>query len=446
MADEYAVIAAGNIEGALDQLHAAQHTLQSHQATLQQEQVQDQSDQTQQASDLAQAESTQHQMEFVQSQITGQLAAAIAQQAAAQAATAAAAVAAAQKAALAAAQKAALAAAQKAAATGSATGVAPPSNVVADPTLNPYLQCVVQAESRGDYGAVSADGMYMGAFQFSQATWNMAAGVAGLFGLGRRAPQSCVQGRAGRRGRRPLRPRRQPTVARRPLLGKGTALRYVPGVDNRSAWEAEAENWVRWARTPGHDAYWYYRDAFFDLVVPAPGHRTVEVGCGEGRVTRDLQARGHRVVSVDGSTTLLRYARDADPSGYYLLADASALPLADDSADLAVAYNTLMDFDDMSGAVDEVGRVLEPGAAFCICITHPILDGGGFEGEASDALYMLRTEYFGRRPFEETVVRRGATMRFRGWSRSLENYFSALTSSGFVIDGLPRAGASPPRR
>ena len=62
-------------------------------------------------------------------------------------------------------------------------------------------------------------------------------------------------------------------------------------------------------------------------------------------MTRDLQARGHRVVSVDGSPTLLRYARDADPSGHYLLADAPALPLADGSADLAVAYNTLMDFD-----------------------------------------------------------------------------------------------------
>jgi len=183
VADEYAVIAAGNIEGALDQLHTAQHALQSHQATLQQEQTQDQSDQTQQSTDLAQAESTQHQMEFVQSQITGQLAAAIAQQAAAQAATAAAAVAAAQNAALAAAQNAALAAAQNAQATGSASGVTAPSTVVADPALNPYLQCVVQTESRGDYGAVSADGMYMGAFQFSQATWNMAAGVAGLSAL-----------------------------------------------------------------------------------------------------------------------------------------------------------------------------------------------------------------------------------------------------------------------
>ena len=178
MAEEYAVIAAGNIEGALDRLHAAQHTLQFHQVTLQQEQTQDQSDQTQQASDLARAESTQHQMEFVHSQITGQLAAAIAQQAAAQAATAAAAVAAAQKAALAAAQKAALAAAQNAAATGSTSGVAP-SNVVADPTLNPYLQCVVQTESRGLWRRVRRRDVH-GSVQFSQATWNLAAGVAGL--------------------------------------------------------------------------------------------------------------------------------------------------------------------------------------------------------------------------------------------------------------------------
>jgi len=91
-------------------------------------------------------------------------------------------VAAAQKAALAAAEKAA-AAAQKAG-TGSATGVkAGRPTPVADPALNPYLQCVVEAESHGDYGAVSANGMYMGAFQFSQSTWNLAAGAAGLSAL-----------------------------------------------------------------------------------------------------------------------------------------------------------------------------------------------------------------------------------------------------------------------
>ena len=29
----------------------------------------------------------------------------------------------------------------------------------------------------------------------------------------------------------------------------------------RDAWDAEADNWVRWARAPGHDSYWrFHRD------------------------------------------------------------------------------------------------------------------------------------------------------------------------------------------
>ena len=67
-----------------------------------------------------------------------------------------------------------------------------------------------------------------------------------------------------------------------------------------TGWEPRAEQWLAWARTPGFDAYWSYRDAFFGLV-PPPAGGTLEVGCGEGRVTRDLAARGHRVTALDPS-------------------------------------------------------------------------------------------------------------------------------------------------
>ena len=67
--------------------------------------------------------------------------------------------------------------------------------------------------------------------------------------------------------------------------------------------EERAQGWLAWAGTPGHDAYWTYRDAFFALV-PEPGAATLEVGCGEGRVARDLVARGHRVTGLDASPTL----------------------------------------------------------------------------------------------------------------------------------------------
>jgi hypothetical protein len=61
----------------------------------------------------------------------------------------------------------------------SSTSPTGPSTLT-DPTLPPFLQCVAGAESSGDYQAVSPNGLYMGAFQFSQATWNSAAEAAGL--------------------------------------------------------------------------------------------------------------------------------------------------------------------------------------------------------------------------------------------------------------------------
>ncbi|MFN2489492.1 MAG: class I SAM-dependent methyltransferase [Actinomycetota bacterium] len=133
-----------------------------------------------------------------------------------------------------------------------------------------------------------------------------------------------------------------------------------PAMSFNQDWEQEAENWIAWARTPSHDAYWLYRDAFFELL-PPPGRATLDVGCGEGRVTRDLSSQRHRVVGVDASPTLLRAAKEADPEGDYVLADAAALPFQDASFDLVVAYNSLMDVQDMPGAVREAARVLEPG-------------------------------------------------------------------------------------
>jgi SAM-dependent methyltransferase len=107
-------------------------------------------------------------------------------------------------------------------------------------------------------------------------------------------------------------------------------------------WESEARNWIAWARTPGHDSYWEYSPAFFRDIVPKADRRTLEGGCGEGRVTRDLERLGHRMVSVDASPLLIQAAHESHAGGGYITADAARLPFADGSFDLVVAYNSLM--------------------------------------------------------------------------------------------------------
>ncbi len=179
---EYEEVASGDITLTMDALHTDENGLQAERATLEQQEAQDQSTTNREASLANSARQTEVQLASEQSEVTGELAVAVAQQQAAQAAAAAAAVRAAQ--AKAAAAAATLDASQPPSATvlqgatalqGSAAGTSS-----GDPSLPPFLQCVLQAESSGNYDAVSPGGTYMGGFQFSQATWNEAADLAGM--------------------------------------------------------------------------------------------------------------------------------------------------------------------------------------------------------------------------------------------------------------------------
>jgi len=196
-ASEYTGLAVGTITTDLAQLHSAERALQVQQTQLRARQSQDRADEATRSAALGQASSAAAQLQSEQARVTGQLATAVAAQQATQAAAAAAAGAAARKVAPTAQPTAATipastpggptATAAPTTVTTAAPGGAPapthsgdPYPTLPDPALNSFLSCVVQAESGGNYAVVSPDGLYMGAFQFSQPTWNTAAQAAGL--------------------------------------------------------------------------------------------------------------------------------------------------------------------------------------------------------------------------------------------------------------------------
>jgi peptidoglycan hydrolase CwlO-like protein len=183
---EYEDVTTGDANLTIDVLHTDENGLNTQRAMLEQQEAQDQATTNQQAAQASAARQTQVELNSKQSEITGQLAVAVAQQQAAQAAAAAKAVQAAQAAAAAASpsprsptgSRSATSTTQPASST--ATQGTTPGASSGDPSLPPFLQCVLRVESGGNYNAVSPGGAYMGGFQFSQPTWNEAAQLAGM--------------------------------------------------------------------------------------------------------------------------------------------------------------------------------------------------------------------------------------------------------------------------
>lgn len=199
-------------------------------------------------------------------------------------------------------------------------------------------------------------------------------------------------------------------------------------------WETEAANWIAWARKPGFDSYWrFHRDSFLPHL-PAPGKLTLDVGCGEGRLSRDLAALGHRVIGVDSSPTMLTAAREADPESDYVEADATELPFDDGVADLVVAFMSLMELEDIGPPTTEIARVLEPDGVFAAAVVHPLNSATLPRDEDTDRFRI--STYRKRHPYSDSIVRNGLKMTFRSFHFPLEGYWRAIRDAGFVVEEL----------
>jgi len=205
--------------------------------------------------------------------------------------------------------------------------------------------------------------------------------------------------------------------------------------EDRKHWSRVASEWVAWARAPNHDAFWTYREALVTFIGRGDGE-ALDVGCGEGRVARELINCGYRVTAVDPVPELVEAAIQARSAHHYAIAGATDLPFEDSSFDLVVAYNVLMDVEDVPAALKEIRRVMRPEGQVLISIVHPFSDRGRFASEDGDSSFVLQGTYFGRQHFEGTEERNGLRMHFAGWSQPLEAYAFALERVGLAITSL----------
>jgi SAM-dependent methyltransferase len=200
-------------------------------------------------------------------------------------------------------------------------------------------------------------------------------------------------------------------------------------------WARVSSEWIEWARAPHHDAFWAYRDSFIAFVGRGDGE-ALDVGCGEGRVSRELRACGYRVTASDPIPALVNAAKEAQSADDYATAPGSDLPFEDARFDLVVAYNVLIGVEDVPATLKEIRRVLRPAGVLVISIVHPFSDRGRFATTDATSPFVIQDDYFDSKRFEGTEARDGLRMHFAGWSRRLEAYVAALEDARFAITSL----------
>jgi len=117
------------------------------------------------------------------------------------------------------------------------------------------------------------------------------------------------------------------------------------------------------------DTHWWYRERRHLLGKAVAGLTpgdALDIGAAGGGNTRVLRDAGWTVAALEYGAEGAEVA--AERGLAVMRADATALPVTDDSLDLVVAFDVLEHIPDHDRAVAEVRRVLRPGGRFLVAV------------------------------------------------------------------------------
>ncbi|NUP53637.1 MAG: methyltransferase domain-containing protein [Catenulispora sp.] len=188
------------------------------------------------------------------------------------------------------------------------------------------------------------------------------------------------------------------------------------------------------------------------------GQRVLDLGCGEGIITRAVAARGAVAVGIDASPRMVENAEAVGAAGVrgsvrYSVDDGCVLgTVATGSVDWVTAGLSLNNVPDLDAALGAVRRVLVARGVLVFTVPHPCF-------EAPHASW-LRDEGGGARRvvggyFAEGFWRSedpGSVRRAGNHHRMISTYVGAMVGGGFEVEAVAepapgvRLAADQPRR
>lgn len=207
-------------------------------------------------------------------------------------------------------------------------------------------------------------------------------------------------------------------------------------------WEINA-GWWQQGFTEGADAE--YTEQILPLAAThlAGARRVLDVGCGEGQVTRLAAAIRGVEVAVGADPTQAQVVVAAERGGTYVRASAEGLPFPDGTFDAAIACLVFEHVRAMDEAIAEIGRVLAPGGRFVFMLNHPLLQTPG-SGWIDDTI--LDEQYWRIGPYlteDSNIEEVEKNVWIPFIHRPVSRYVNAMAEAGLYVTRMEEPAPPP---
>ncbi|MCZ4273897.1 class I SAM-dependent methyltransferase [Maritalea porphyrae] len=175
-----------------------------------------------------------------------------------------------------------------------------------------------------------------------------------------------------------------------------------------------------------HDLY--ERPTSIKLMGNINGLNLLDAGCGAGKHSADLLAKGASVSGCDISAKMLQFAKDAlgDQMQFKIADLSNPLPYAEAEFDGILCALALHFIKDWKTPLSEFHRLLKPGGRLVFSTLHPFIEIEKVESE----------NYFAHAPIENKRKIDGETMLVRYWRRPLTQMIEEINASGLQIETI----------
>ena len=199
------------------------------------------------------------------------------------------------------------------------------------------------------------------------------------------------------------------------------------------AWNESALAWLFEVSDGGDYGRKFVLDApMLDRVRGRDFRTALDVGCGEGRFCRMMQAEEIATIGIDPTEALIDRARNLDPKGDYRIGRAETLDVAAGSIDLVVSYLSLIDIPDLATSTTKIIQALRPGGTLLIANLTSFNTAGMPDGwsRGDDGSLGFRIDHY---LDERAIWVSWRGIRIQNWHRPLSTYMKLFLESGLEL-------------